>query len=300
MSDPVIASSRSDSDDELLIEPAPRAVPGAVRRRLLFGGPVSQMGWLFLGIGLIVSGVFVWNSELWTPMLFSGQKDHTQGRVTRVEQTSSRENRSSIYAIHYTYEWNGASHAGVSYSFSPEPAPGEPVPVELVTDSPETSRIQGLRHRTFGPVAAIALIFPLVGLGMALYGMRRGLLNIRVLAQGRPARGTLVDKRATNVRINNAPVYELTFRFRDHDGREQQGSIRTLHTAPVEDEAHERLLYDPQSRPHQPRRIVLLDDLGRDVRVDESGRLVAQRGSFVVMILPVVTCAAILGFLLVG
>jgi hypothetical protein len=180
---------------------------------------------------------------------------------------------------------------GVSYTFSPEPAPGETVPVELVTSNPEVSRIRGLRYRAFGALAGFVLIFPLVGFGMVVHGMRRGLRNIRLLAQGRPARGTLVGKRATNVKINNAPVYELTFRFRDRDGREQQGAIRTLHTAPMEDEPHERLLYDP----HQPRHIVLLDDLGRDVRVDEHGRLVAQRGSFLVLLLPILTSTAIRG-----
>ena len=295
MPDPVTAA-RSDSDDELLIEPAPRAVPGAVRRRLLLGGLVSQMGWLFLGLGLVFSWVFVGNSELVTPMLFSGQTVYTEGRVTSIEDTSSRENRRDIYAIHYAYEWNGASHTGVSYTFIPETAPGMPVSVEVVTSSPEVSRIRGLRYRRFGAAVVFVSIFPLIGLGMVLYSMGRGLIHIRVLAQGRPARGTLVDKRETNVRVNNAPVYELTFRFRDHDGREQQGSIRTLHTAPVEDEPHERLLFDP----HQPRRIVLLDDLGRDVRVDETGRLVAQRDGFLVLILPVLTCTAILAFLLLG
>ena len=285
---------RTGSDDEVLIQRAPRAVPGAVRRRLLFGGPVHQMGWLFLGIGLVFSGIFVADSELWTPLIFSGQTDHVDGRVTGIERTSASEHDAIIYGLRYSYEWNGARHEGISYTFHPNAEPGAPVTVELVRARPEVSRVQGLRYRRFSPVVSLVLIFPIIGFGMVMHGIRRGLRNTRLLAQGQPAWGTLVNKRKTGVKINEVPVYELTFRYDDRDGREQQGSIRTLHTAPVEDERRERLLYDPRA----PRHIALLDDLGRDVSVDERGCLVSQRRSFPVMILPVLTCTAIIAFLL--
>lgn len=280
--------------DEALIEPTPRKVPGAVRRRLLFGGPVHQMGWLFGGFGFVFAWFFVGDSELWTHMVFSGQLVESQGRVTAVERTGASENENDIYAVHYAYEWNGANHEGVSYAFHGNAQPGEPVPVEVAASRPEVSRIVGLRYRKFSALVSFVLLFPLIGFGMVVYTLGRGLRNIRLLAHGLPARGTLVEKRTTNVRINEAPVYELTFRYRDRDDREQQGSIRTLHTAPMEDEAQERLLYDPK----RPRHIVLLDDLGRDVRVDERGRLVAERGSFAVTLVPALISAAILAVML--
>jgi hypothetical protein len=257
---------------------------------------LGQSGWGVLVLGVVVSWFFVSNSELWAPILFSAPTDRTQGRVTGAEGTNMFENDARIYAIHYAYVWNGTSHEGVSYGLSSRPGPGETVHVELVASSPKVSRIVGFRYRAFGASAGLTLIMPLVGLGMVVDSIRRGQLKIGLLARGHATWGTLVNKRATDLKINDTPVYELTFRFRDRDGREQQGAIRTLHTAPMEDEPHERLLYDP----HRPQHVLLLDDLGRDVRVDERGRLVAQRGSLLVLLLPILTCTAILAFLLMG
>jgi hypothetical protein len=265
-----------------------------VRRRLLLGGPVHQIGWLFLVVGMVFSWFFVADSELWTPVAFSGQTDHVDGRVTGIEPTSASENDARIYGLRYTYEWNGTRHEGISYTFDSHAEPGASVSVELVRSRPEVSRVQGLRYRKFGVMVSFVLLFPLIGFGMVVHSMRRGLRNIRLLAQGQPALGTLVDKQPTGVKVNEVPVYKLTFRFEDRDGREQQGAIRTLHTEPVEDERHERLLYDPRAPGH----IVLLDDLGRDVSVDDRGYLVAQRSSLPVMILPALACTAILAFLL--
>lgn len=287
-----LASGRSPSstEDEIRIAPTPRTVPGAVRGRLLFGGTALQMGWGFLGLGILFSWLFVGDSELWTPLVFSGQTASAEGQVIHIEETNSSENEARIYAIGYAFELNGETFQGTSYTFSPSFDLGETVSIELVASDPTVSRIEGLRYRKLSAFVGIMLLFPLVGLGMVVYGTRRGLRNIHVLAHGRPALGRLVNKRKTSVKINEQPVYELTYAFRDHTGRERQSSIRTLHTAPVEDEAQERLLYNPSA----PQHIVLLDDLGRDVSVDARGYFVARRSSVPVLILPALASAVVL------
>jgi hypothetical protein len=133
-------------------------------------------------------------------------------------------------------------------------------------------------------------LFPLLGLVLALRGIPRGLRRIRLLRSGRPALGRLVDRRETNVTINDEPVIALTFEFTTEDGATARVVERTHRPQLLEDDAEEPLLYDPQ----WPERAALLDHLPGAPRVDSRGRLHVKLGPRTVLplLLPLVVIIA--------
>lgn len=283
------------SQNTFTLEPPPRAVPGAIRRKLLFGGAIHQMGWAFLGLGLIFFWFLGLNSEIWSYALFVGKTERATGLVTAVHETRSSENRRRIHAVDYVYSVAGMEHRGTSYTTSAQ-GTGAVVDVEYRPGMPQISRIRGMRKYRFSPVASLCVIFPLVGLIMAVRGLRRGLRDIHVLTRGRAAMGVLVAKEPTGVEVNNQPMYALTFRFRTDDGAEHRGEVTALHTIPIEDEPEERLLYDPR----HPEHIVVVDNLPGAASIDERGRLTGGGAGALVLILPGLTAAILAALLLFG
>lgn len=134
------------------------------------------------------------------------------------------------------------------------------------------------------------VLFPLLGLVLALRGIPRGLRRIRLLRSGRPALGRLVDRRTTNVSINDEPVIALTFEFTTEDGLRARVVERTHRPQLLEDD-EEPLLYDAQ----WPERAALLDHLPGAPRVDSRGRLHVKLGPRTVLplLLPLVVIIAI-------
>jgi hypothetical protein len=155
-----------------------------------------------------------------------------------------------------------------------------------------------LPFHSFWPEADLSLfslvlvvLFPLVGLVLALRGIPRGLRRIRLLRSGRPALGRLVDRRATNVTINDEPVIALTFEFTTEDGATARVVERTHRPQLLEDDEEEPLLYDPQ----WPERAALLDHLPGAPRVDGRGRLHVKLGprTFLPLLLPLAVIIAV-------
>jgi hypothetical protein len=91
----------------------------------------------------------------------------------------------------------------------------------------------------------------------------------RLLGSGRMALGKLIAKEPTNMRVNNRTVYKMTFEFVDGNGRTCTMRTRTSEPEKLEDDAEERILYDPE----RPECAVTLDTLPGGAEVDESGNL---------------------------
>lgn len=284
------------SQPTFTLEPPPRAVPGAIRRKLLFGGAINQTGWTFLGLGLIFFWFFGLNSEIWSYVLFAGQTEHATGLVTDVRETQSSENKRRIYAVDYVYSVAGTEYRGMSYSTTAAQGTGGVVDIEYRKSMPRISRVRGMRKYRFSPLASLCVVFPLVGWIMAARGLRRGLRDVHVLTRGRAAMGVLVAKEPTGVEVNNRPMYALTFRFRTDDGAEHRGVVTALHTIPIEDEPEERLLYDPR----HPEHVVVVDNLPGAASIDEQGRLTGGSAGALELIVPGLTVAILVALLLFG
>jgi len=284
------------SQSTFTLEPPPRAVPGGIRHKLLFGGAANQTGWFLFGFGMIFFWLVALNSEIWSHVLFSGQTEHATGLVTGVGETNTSENERRIHAVDYVYSVGGTEHRGTSYTTVPSSGVGAVVDIEYRKGSPQISRIRGMRRYRFSAWAFMCTILPLTGLGMVVRGLRRGLRDIHVLTRGRAAMGVLIAKELSGAEVNNRPMYALTFRFRAEDGGEHRGVVSALHTIPIEDEPEERLLYDPR----HPERIVVVDSLPGDAGIDEQGRLTGGDSSALVLLLPALAAVILLALVFLG
>jgi len=255
--------------------------------RLFFGGVMNVMGYLFLLFGL----VFVWAFDLPGTIEgfinFQGELAEVDGEVTAIHETSMYENDFMVYEIQFKYnELNGSMYENLSYSVN-APAVGEKVIVEYNVDNPYYSRIQGLRF-TEAPIwISFILIFPLTGLIIVLFGLAKGSVAAHLVRAGELTEGVLKSKTITPVRINNQPVYKLTFEFKARDGQQHQCVSKTHLPHKLEDNEKEKILYDPK----KPEKAVLLDAVPVNLKVEGSSYVFKSTGgmlfSFLNMILPI-------------
>jgi len=282
------------TDDRPSMTGPPRAVPGLVRLRVLFGGIVNQFGWLFFGFGMVFVWAFSPLDDVARRMRFRGPTARAEGKIVRVEPTNTRINEQRVYAHHYEFQpASGPRRTGVAYSQDDSPQAGEAVTVEYVQADPGASRIPGMSYTAGGLFGLLVLIFPAVGLGFLVFGFRKAFKGIRLLRNGRQATGRLIATTPTRSRVNNQTVYKFTFEFQAEDGQTYQATARTHETSrfagePYPDGAEgegvfEPLLYDPVA----PRRAVMMDDLPGGPRIDAEGSIrvdstVKSAGSLVV------------------
>lgn len=262
----------------------PRQVPWSTRLTALFGSGLQSFGWLFFGFGMIFVFVFVGSVDVSSFFKFRGTLENAEGVILSSEKTNYSEGGSGrrsgtrrkgtpIYRHDYTYEVNGVTQQGVSYSKGGALAVGQKVKIEFPQGQPATSRIQGMRTAPFGPGVLFVLIFPLAGLGMVVPGLFSGWRNLVLLTRGELARGRLIEKKKTNTQINKQYVYKLTFQYTDQFGQNHQVETKTHRPEKLEDDTEERLLYDPL----RPSRATFVDTLPGAPMVSEEGNVAGVR-----------------------
>ena len=278
----------------------PRHVPLMVRGRILFGGTLNQMGWLFFGFGMIFVWAFAFNADITSWYVFSGELDTASGTVTRSNKTggsvggSKHSKGTPIYANHYTFDAGDTRYPagvervyeGVSYATGRHYTKGHKVKVEFPKGRPEHSRIVGMRAAMWPALAVLVVIFPAVGLIFIAGILPRRRKAARLLAHGELTTGVLMSKKATSTRINEQRVYKLTFEF-TVAGQTYEVAAKTHETEKLEDDNEEPLLYDP----FNPANAVMLDHLPGEPRIDENGevRLNKVAGTVLVLITPAAT-----------
>jgi hypothetical protein len=262
--------------DILNLAGPPRDVPLLVRLRILSGGFLNQFGWLFFGLGLVFVWAFTLNADLTSWYRFRGKIDTAQGKVlyskkTRYSVGGSKHSRGTpVYAIHYAFTGpDGIEHKGISFKTGKQLSQGKTVTIEYPQGNPQTSRIKGMRRKPVGLFGLLPVLFPLIGLLFITIGIRKGIKANRLLALGEQTTGRLKSKEKTNTKVNNKPVYKLTFEFDTPEGMTCEAIAKTHNTAKLEDQAQEPLLYDPM----RPSYAVMLDDLPGNPRIMENGSI---------------------------
>jgi hypothetical protein len=258
-----------------LLAPVPRRVPTRLTAQLLFGGKLSGVSWLCLGIGLAFSSLFVSSSELSTWNAFGGKVVREPAEVIDVYETNSAENDDAIYGTRFSYTHAGKSYEGVSFSTSRPHGPGAKVEVEVDAKKPEIARIQGMRLKPFGVGVAFVLVFPLLGAVGAFWGLYHGAKGHYLLSHGEYVLGELVECRETSFEVNDEPVWALCFSYHDASGAEHELRVKTTDPDALTDESSEPLLY----LPNRPKFACLLDDLPGMPRFDSDGELVSVQGA---------------------
>jgi len=252
---------------------APRPVGLTLTVRVIFGGVFSQLGWIFLGFGLVFVAAFRPGAGMAAVAHFRGDLADGQGTVTRWRKLNFSINDQPVYETSYDFDLgDGHRYAGASYETGSHRARGDVVAVQYRADDPTVSRIQGMRSTPGGLGVSFVYVFPLIGLVFVLFSIHRGLRARSLLANGRLALGTLQSKEPTNTTVNNQRVYKLTFDFKAEDGVTYRAVAKSHLPARLEDEAQERLVYDPR----RPDDAVLLDELPARPKFTRDGHVVAD------------------------
>ena len=262
--------------------PSNRALPRSVMWRLLLSGPLNQVAWLLLGIGLIPGWVVVSSVDL-SFVHYWGAIERTTGTIMDLAETGVSINHQPVLANAYRFIASDGRHfEDYSYATGRWYNDGEQVSIEYPRGKPHLLRIQNMSRKSFGPLGLLFAIGPVVGLSFLAFRVRRALQTRYLLQRGVLTRGVLVDKEATNMTVNNATVYKLTFAFTANDGQEYHVVRRTHETGPLEDEQAERLLYDPSC----PQTALLVDALPGMPTFDDNGQIRPQPVSLISCILP--------------
>lgn len=244
----------------------PRRLGPLKQLALLNAGASSFMGWMFLGMGLCFTFIFLGQSTLPYMFRFDGPWEWKIGVVEQSYWTNASENDSRIYGIDFNYQVEGQTYKATSYSFYSGYTPGDTVEIEYKPQRPERARMADCREALFDPWVAFILLFPLFGAGFLIAAWRRNIRLIRLLRRGEMVRGVLKNKKSTNTTINNSRVYRYFFHFEyQRSTYTAQGKTHKGHL--MEDEDLERILFAPQN----PNYNIVYDAYPQAPEIDKQG-----------------------------
>ena len=273
-----------------------RQIPPGIRFGLLFTGFSNLFGWFFFGFGMLFVWIFGASHYLHELAFFSGELQTSSGQITAVRKTRLEINDNRVYEYLYAFEAGGRSYRGSTDGYSSRYREGDSAIIEYSPGDPEHSRIAGMNLGLGGWPFLFTLIFPLVGAGFIIAGMRKGRKGIRLLKRGKEAVGRYLGREATSTRINNRTVYSYLFAFEDDNGMTHQvtgrshiperfagepGAVRGKRGA---EGVLEPLVYNPDD----PADAVLLDDLPGSPRVGGDGRVTMNGLGWSGVLLPAV------------
>lgn len=262
-----------------------RSLPRATVWRLFLSGTINQICWLVLGIGMIFFWMMLFNVDL-SFIDYAGNVERVTGSITDSHETNVSINDETVIVNSYRFiASDGRPFEDFSYATGRWYPDGARVTIEYPAGKPQLSRIQGMRRKPFGPLGLLFGLGPAAGLLFAYLRVRKLLRIKHLLQHGQLSTGVLVDKTATSARVNDEPVYKLTFAFTDDDGREHHVVHKTHRTEALEDDNEERLLYDPL----HPDVAMMVDTLPGLPDLDASGHIRQQPVSAASLIIPLLT-----------
>jgi hypothetical protein len=265
----------------VMLAPPPRRVPLSLQLVNVFNA-FAQIGWFVFGFGMIFAWAFIGQADF-SSITFRGPHARSTGRVVEVRETGASVNKQSVIANRYEFSVAGTKYSGTSYSTGSRKATGDDVEIEYDQTHPERSRIEGMRRAQFGPGVSFVSIFPLIGVLLIAFATRTGFRRNQLLRRGLLASGKLLGREMTNMKVNNRPVWKLTFEFTARDGQRHEATASTTDTARLEDEAQEPLLYDPEN----PSKAYVLDEAPARPQFEPNGELKGRGvAGFMSLIIP--------------
>lgn len=271
-----------------------RSVPLSVTLGNLFGGFMNQFGWLFFSFGMIFVWVFVPDIDF-SFIHFWGKNSTVEGYIIRIEDTNVAINEMPVINHYYSFKApDGNVYLDNSFATGKEYPVDTKVSIEYPKGKPEISRIVGTRRGKAGIWLLFVCIFPAIGLIFIFLGLQLGRKMNRLLKSGRLTTGKLKSKTATNMRVNKQRVFHLTFAFLDSDNQEHLTSTKTHLPSRLEDDAEERILYNPAN----PKQAILVDIIPGMPKIQSNFVLpVSLQKSILVSTIPVLSIL-IHGFIL--
>jgi len=187
-----------------------------------------------------------------------------EGELISTNPTNTTINERIVYEYNYIFNSpNGKTYSGVSYLNQEQSFTNNKVQVKYNSSKPENSCIVGMDTSSF-PIWMLlfVIIFPIIGILLLYFGVKKGMKNIRILQFGKIALGTYNRRETTNASVNNRPVYKFYFDFIAHDNISYTATGETYQTHKVEDERLEPIIYNSVN----PKEAVIIDTLPRMVR----------------------------------
>ncbi len=238
-------------------------IPLRIRILHLFGRTSFIIGFLFLIMG-IACIVFFSLRINWT-IYFAGKKNlvTTDAIITGYQETRYSVHDNPLFRYNYRYtDQSDTNHNGNFLEFEGQYAIGQEVAVKYLKNDPDTSRFMGRDRRNFDQIMFLG------GVGAVLLAMfflipssRRTKRERKIIMAGLPAEGRLIHAEPTNVKVNEQPVYKLTFEFKANRDKSQRCSVRSHLIRNFSDQHREKLIYDPGN----PSNVVIIDMLPKPV-----------------------------------
>ncbi|MCC6575342.1 MAG: DUF3592 domain-containing protein [Planctomycetes bacterium] len=246
-----------------------RSVPFSAVVTLVLGNGLALAGWIVFLFGMGFGWIGLLISDLPSMFIFSQPLTHTTARVEAVETTGMEENDIDVYRIRFFFtDASGEKREGASYhTGTPSISYGKVVPLEYVTGKPRHARLVGYRAREFDAALGVLLIVPAIGVILTLFGLAKGVGKLGLIRSGKIANGKLLNTEPTNTKINGRTVMKLTFGFTADDGKTYTFTQRTHRPEKLQDDAEERILYNPET----PERAFAVDALPSGIVIDEKG-----------------------------
>lgn len=266
-----------------------RNIPLCTRIRVTYNRTLTRAGIFVTSLFMLVSWLIAGNADH-SFIYFTGDIQTTNGKVLEVIETNFSINESSVWANVFQYsDLSGVVYVRDGFTTGRQLAPQQSIQVEYPINAPQYGRIPGIRSAEFGSWAVALWFLPCIGIIMVFFGIRRGLRDYRLLYTGTLTHAQLTHKESTNTRINDQPVYKLTFDFTDCYSATHHITLRTHLVGNFEDDDLELIVYDPRN----PSAARLLDQLPEKIRCDEHGELAFPTSSFPFMtfIYPVILIA---------
>jgi hypothetical protein len=172
---------------------------------LLFGGI-----WAFVGLVLCCVFTLV-GGPVWDDVLLDQHGVRAMVTPLRSVRTSSRVNRAWVYEVSWrATDASAAPREGTVRTLGDRRSPFE---IEYDPDRPELAREVGGRASFFGwfvliPFAAFVVGSCLVMIGTVVRARRRALYR-----DGAAAQAEVVSFQPTSMRVNNQPVFRVTYRY---------------------------------------------------------------------------------------
>ncbi|HEU4718198.1 MAG TPA: DUF3592 domain-containing protein [Bacteroidia bacterium] len=239
----------------------PRSIPPGLRFRILFLHPFMLAAVLPVFMGVVFTVVFS-SMTSFDVFKFKGGEPRVKAVITQVRRTNDKENSRYLYAYDYAYQLqDSVMRTGTSYDFHRD-LPSDTVDVEYIPGSPDISRIAGMRISPFHPALALSGLLPaLIGIVFFFIAFAKGKKNLYLVRNGILTEGKVISKERTSTRINNRYVYRITFEFMA-GGTPVQAVTRTHLVDRLLDEAHEKVVYDP----NDPSKANFVDAMPKSVR----------------------------------
>ncbi len=234
-------------------------IPLRIRMLLLFGRTSFIIGFFFTLIGL--SFITYFSLQLDWNILFAAKKDlvTTSGFITSLIETQYKVDESVLYEYRYQYyDMSQIPYSGFFLEYANAYEPGQEITIEYLRESPEVSRFVGKDRQNYDQIMFLAGVGCLVAGFLFLYpSCRRTRRERKIIMMGLPAEGRLVHAEPTNLKVNEQPVYKLTYEYHTSRDNIQKFSVRSHLIRNISNEHSEILIYDPDN----PGKVLVVDTL---------------------------------------